>query len=143
VTNAVAEEIVMICTFYDKDRYEGKSETEYLKYSNPLIGRKQIYDRVDGKWKKWCRPSEHDHKPCELTVSDKGAVGTFYVKDTLKKPELGKPAGFKYVVVFNFTFDFEFLKKRVDYYFETLSGRRIWGDKIWERWSCKLHSKEE
>ena len=125
VTNAVAEEIVMICTFYDKDRYEGKSQTRYLKYSNPLIGRKQIYNRVAGKWTKWCKPSGDYHKPCELTVSDKGAVLTEYYKGTFKKPYRGKPAGFKYVQVSKYTLDFEFLKRRIDTHFETLSGLRI------------------
>ena len=83
VTSAVAdfapaEEIAMICTL----DHDGKTHTRIHKYSNPRFLKKwrtkQIYQRLDGKWEKWCRPDEVYYKPCELTVSNKGAVGTFY-----------------------------------------------------------------
>ena len=146
VTSAVAdfapaEEIAMICTL----DYDGKTHTRIHKYSNPRFLKKwrtrQIYQRLDGKWEKWCRPDEVYYKPCELTVSDKGAVGTFYFKDTLTKSYKRRPAGSRFVKVAEITLDFEFLKRRVGIHYETLSGRRIWGDdESLQRWSCKLHN---
>jgi hypothetical protein len=134
-TSAFAEEIVMICTFYNKDSYEGKSQTRYLKYSNPLIGRKQIYQRIEGKWEKWCRPNE-------LAVSNKGAVMTTYVSGTLSKRFEGFPKGFEYVKVDKYTIDFEFLKRRIDIQFKSLhTGEVVFGKKgdAWERWDCSRH----
>ena len=149
VTNAVAdfapaEEIAMLCTL----DYNGKTHTRIYKYSNPQFLKKwrkrQIYQWLNEKWQKWCRPDEVYYKPCEITVSDKGAVGTFFYKDTLAKSYKRRPAGSRFVKVAKITLDFEYLKRRVGIHYETLSGRRIWrDDEFLERWSCKLHPNEE
>ena len=65
----------------------------------------------------------------------------------LPHPALGYPKGFKYMGIVKYTYDFEFLKKRVQTILETLSGSPILQDldavKYLEEWDCKLHSKEE
>ena len=60
----------MICTSYVK----GELATRYHKYSNPLFGEKQIYNRVDGKWEKREKHDPQYYKLAQLSISDKGVA---------------------------------------------------------------------
>ena len=73
-TSAFAEEIRMTCTIYNA----GKTLTRHFKYSDPMFGKRDIYQRVDGTWKNWCIPRTKDYKPCELTITERGAIQKSY-----------------------------------------------------------------
>ena len=52
ISNSYAEEIKMKCT-YSGDSYYGDNDI-FIKYSKPLIGKKNIEIRWEGDWVKWC-----------------------------------------------------------------------------------------
>lgn len=75
ISNSYAEEIKMKCT-YSGDAYYNENEI-FIKYSKPLIGKKNIERRYDGDWSKWCenvrkkniknmKESIYDHLPDDL-----------------------------------------------------------------------------
>ena len=129
----------MICTFYD----DGKTHTRYHKYSNPLVGRKQIYQRVNGKWEKWCRPDQKYSKPCELTVSDKGAVLSSYFNEKITNEDFSKkhgiPMGTPFIQRHRYYLDFEFVTRKGETTDLRMSGHSITGKPhtTWN-WNCKL-----
>ena len=138
-TSAVAEEIVMICTDYE----DGKTLTRYHKYSNPMIGRKQIYQRENGKWLNWCIPRSDYSKPCEFSISDKGAVKTAYFNHEIDNESWSKkhgyPMGTPILQIYRHYLDFEFVTSKVEAQSYFLSGEKLPEDdgKTWI-WNCKL-----
>ena len=141
--SAFAEEITMICTYTEYS----KTFTRILKYVNPIIRRKQIYTRVDGQWEEWCDKSDpEDHKPCELKISDRGAVmDAWHLNTTIRDvPQYGLSKGDQIVQVTKYTLDFQFFKRRVDISWKTLSGKNILkNDERSEEWSCKKHDSSD
>lgn len=143
MTSAFADTVTMICTYHDKDAYAGKYQTRYLKYSNPLIGPKQIYMRRGVEWEKWCSPTDPEYyKPCERNITDRGAVGTFYLEAEMNvdDPKEGLSKGDEVVSVLKYTLDFEFITRRLVRYWETTSGKRLKYKGNTEVWACELHN---
>ena len=129
----------MICTNYE----DGETYTRYHKYSNPMIGRKQIYQRVDGKWLNWCRPTPEDSRPCKISISNKGAVLTTYHDYKLETEKwskhFGVPIGTTISLKRKYYLDFEFVTRRVEIEGYRLNGESINGKPDYTRtWNCRL-----
>ena len=140
-----ADEVTMICTFYHKQSYNGKTQTRYLKYENPMFGFKSVSTRVGGDWKNWCQ-SRRKKTKTSLEIMDRGAVCIQEVQDyTVKKdiPDEDLTKGQEVVKVITYTLDFEFFTRRLDWTWKTNTGRRVLKeDDSWEVWDCRKHSQE-
>jgi hypothetical protein len=141
-TTAFAEEMVMTCSLYTG----GKTETRHLKYSDPIFGEKQIYNRVDGEWQEWCRSSTAAYNPCELTITNRGAIQTVVYEGTASKdvPEDNMVQGTAILVHIKYILDFEFITRSVETYYTTMNGRSITGggstdEPFIDVWDCKLN----
>jgi hypothetical protein len=139
-STALAKEIVMTCTLYQ----DGETLTRYLKYSNPLIGRKQIYQRIDGSWQEWCRPSRGYH--CELTITNRGAIMKTVSEYTANpnNNEYGLHAGDDFLYHEKYILDFEFSTRRMEWYEAHMDGRPFSSGPSLENpeiqiWNCKLN----
>lgn len=116
---AAAEELTMIC--------RNKDDVNIYKYSNPLLGRKQVLERIDGKWIPWGSTYAEPHEPKKLSIYDRGAVLTYVVKHTAKganKP-IGLELGDPFLVKFRWTLDFQFLTHKQTATFTKPDGRAI------------------
>ncbi len=137
---ALAKEIVMICTL-PKD---GETLTRYLKYSDPIIGPKKIYNRIDGKWMDWCRPQPGQHVPCELTITDRGAILKQVLKNAVDENihEFDLQKGDPILLHQKYILDFEFATRRVEFYLTHINGRpfsKYTSEKPQiDVWNCKL-----
>jgi hypothetical protein len=141
--SAFAEDIKMTCTFQHKDFYNGKFQTKYLKYSDPIFSSKNIYRNRNGEWDNWCRSVPAHYKPCKISIAKKGAVMIGHLKDKLLKVFSGKPAGYQFIKVIKYTLDFEDPKLHINTHYETFSGKRLFeGLKDWERWVCEHQSNK-
>lgn len=130
----------MICTLYQ----EGETHTRYLKYSNPIIGSKQIYNRVNGKWEEWCRPAPDMHKPCKLTITNRGATMQSVYEHTVENdaPEDNLLKGTLILEYIKYILDFEFVTRRVERHWTKMNGQAT-SDWTAENphisnWDCKL-----
>lgn len=138
---AFAEDIKMTCTFQHPEFYNGKFQTKYLKYSNPIFSSKKLYSKRNGKWGNWCRSVPAHYKPCEISIVEKGAVMIGHLKDKLSIGFAGKPAGYQFVKVIKYTLNFEDPKLHINTHYETFTGKHLFGDlKDWERWACEHQS---
>jgi hypothetical protein len=118
-TTAYAEEIVMTCNVYQ----DGETFTKYYKYSDPLIGFKKVYSRIDGSWLEWCRPQlGYD---CELTITNRGAVMKTVSVYVANKGSLedGLLVGDDFHHHEKYILDFEFLTRRLEWYEAHMDGR--------------------
>jgi hypothetical protein len=141
-TAAVAEDIVMICNLHQ----DGETHTRYHKYSDPIIGWKQIYQRIDGSWLEWCRGDEPDyHAPCELTITNLGAtmMTVHQVTATKDLPENLIKKDDIIFVTRKYILDFEFVTRRMELYWTDIHNRYFTNGPTIEKpytenWSCKL-----
>jgi hypothetical protein len=135
--SVLAKDIVMACSLYA----DGETHWRYLKYSNPFIGSKQIYNRVDGAWEKWCRPDAEYYKPCELTITNLGSVMYTYFEEKLTKdrPEISRNKGDPIIIRLKYVLDFQFVTRKVEQEEFNLIGDSI-NSKPYrvDNWDCKL-----
>ncbi|MDB9704598.1 hypothetical protein OAA86_11065 [Rhodospirillales bacterium] len=122
-STSFTEEIKMKCT-YNGEQYN-KENKIYLKYSNPLFGKTNVYTRIEGEWLEWCQnlPKEnikenwkdnYDHLPDDLDtwserrIKDKGAVciQANEIRESINKKEY-------FVCSARYTIDFELLSRTV------------------------------
>lgn len=133
----------MICTYYDSNHYDGKTQTRYFKYSDPLIGRKKILSRYESEWGTWCGSSEGYHKPNEVTIKDKGGVCISYEghwKRNIDTPKWKLSKGDGLIRVVKYVLDFEFVSRKVEVYWQNKSTEEwtLTEDNRVENWDCKL-----
>jgi len=133
----------MTCTLY----VDGETYTRYHKYLNPIIGSRQIYNRVDGKWRKWCSSKEPSyHAPCELNISNRGATMKTLSQTTARDnfPEDALQKGDPILEHRKYILDFEFITRREEIYHTHMDGRSFAdGDTLENpriyKWNCKLN----
>ena len=68
-TPALAEEIIMKCPRLFDSNYN------FFKYSNPLIGSREVYYRENGGWKKLCKDGDRDVKDRGSTCKAVSQIG--------------------------------------------------------------------
>jgi hypothetical protein len=140
-TPVAAEEITMVCKYKDL--------TRTLKYVAPLIGKKKILQRKDGKWVDWDRPRKDHYKQPQLTITERAAVMKFvmnqtadrdYENDNVKK-------GDESLWHFRVVSDFEFITSEEKIWMSRMDGSALVKGKTErdpdkpkiERYKCKKH----
>ena len=130
----------MIYTLYQ----DGETLTRYHKYSDPLIGWRQKFQRIDGSWLEWCRPQLGYH--CELTITNRGAVMKTVTEYTAYKDSNvdGLHADDDFLHHEKYILDFEFLTRRLEWCEAHMDGRPFssgpsLANPAIENWNCKLN----
>ena len=110
-TSAISEEVVMSCT--------NDGSTVHMKYSNPMIGFKRIYQRVDGEWVRWEKEEDIEYEVFPaLKITNKGAKLKWAVR-VLTRDQTA-------ILHRTIIVDFEFITRRMEkYYTEPHSGEAL------------------
>ena len=130
---------------------EHKDEKRMLKYVDPIAGSKKILIRFEGDWVSWgmLDPNNKQHKPAELTITEKGAILIATYRDSFDEdvPRFGLMKDEEYLQHVRYILDFEFVTRIVEVHGTRMDGTPLVmeGEEYHptnpriEKWSCELH----
>ena len=139
-TQSMSGETVMVC---DADN----NESRYYKLVKPLFGPSKVKQKVDSRWKDWCRKNPNwPEYSCNLEIYSSGAKLTGYDfvindKTIFKETDIsvGLKMGDKLTEETTILIDFEFGKRSVSekYYInEKISDIKTW--RVDKEYSCEI-----
>jgi len=138
-----AEEIVMICKNED-------SSIRYHKYVNPIVGKRNVYQRVSGEWIVWGtsqKSSSIQVLENNLKVTKRGAIikQVLKVKLSKDKPKYKLVKGQHYLMHSTYILDFEFVTREEEQYYTRMNRTPIFGtdseNPNIKNWTCDLREK--
>ena len=131
----------MIC------KYDG--QTRYLKYVNPTVGTRAVYQRFEGEWFDWGKislPSGYQRTgDGKLRITDRGAILKEVIKFDYEKdyPDANLFEGDQVLRHVRYILDFEFVTRKVEHYLTRMNGTLVLKNQNSENpkiqnWTCEL-----